>query len=188
MRIALIGSHCTGKTTLFNALREVYPDYRFVEEYIQTLQKMNIPFNEVCNDMTQYIASDICINELHGDNIISDRCLFDVLAYSKYLYGKGIISETCYEEIRNRWLAYNINYDILFYARPLFKEIEDNGVRSTDIEFQKGVQQTFEELLFWEENNWLFDENVPEIQTLPEGLEERIKFVKEKINEFEKRS
>lgn len=188
MHVAIIGSHCTGKTTLFNALKKVYPDYVFIDEYIKTLQEMNVPFNETCNDMTQYIASDLCIDALHNENFISDRCLFDVLVYSTYLYKNNVISETCFEEIRNRWFSYNLNYDIFFYARPLQDFVEDNGIRSTDKEFQKGVQEIFEQFLFDKDYDWLFDYKGPKIYKLPEGFEERLIFVKEKIDEFEKRS
>lgn len=188
MHVAIIGSHCTGKTTLFNALKRVFPEYVFVEEYIKILQEMNIPFNERCSDMTQYIASDICIDALNHENFISDRCLLDVLAYSVYLYKNNVISETCLEEIRDRWFSYNIKYDIFFYARPLQEVIEDNGVRSTDREFQKGVQEIFEQFLFDKEYDWLYDCKGPKIYLLPDGLEERILFVKEKMDEFAKRS
>lgn len=186
MHVAIIGSHCTGKTTLFEMLKPVFPEYTFVDEYIKTLQEMNIPFNENCNDMTQYIASDVCIDALRHENFISDRCLFDVLVYSVYLYTNGVISETCLEEIRNRWFGYNTNYEIFFYASPLNNTIIDDGVRSTDKEFQKGIQEVFEKLLFDDEYQYLYDNKYPKVYKLPEGLEERIIFVKEKIDEFKK--
>lgn len=184
MHVAIIGSHCTGKTTLYNALKKEYPDYVFVDEYINTLQKMNVPFNEKCSDMTQYIASDICIDALQHKNLISDRCLLDVLAYSKYLKGIGAVSQKCYNEIRNRWMSYHVEYDMFFYARPLEMSIEDNGVRSTDQQFQKGVQTIFEQFLFDKEYGWLYDTKKPKIYQLPEGLDTRINFVKEKMHEF----
>lgn len=186
MHVAIIGSHCTGKTTLLNALKKEFPDYIFVDEYIKTLQDMSVPFNEVCTDMTQYIASDICIDAFKHKNFISDRSLLDVLAYSRYLCEKNVISKECYDEIRLRWEAHNIDYDILFYAKPLKQEIENNGIRSTDQEFQKGVQDIFEQFLFYEEYQWLYDEERQEVYQLPNDLDERIKFVKEKIDEFTK--
>jgi hypothetical protein len=57
------------------------------------------------------------IKEMEFDNFISDRTVFDILAYSKDLY--------LYYKIKNKFLEHKNNYDIVFYI-PIEFELEDD--------------------------------------------------------------
>ncbi|MBL0738301.1 ATP-binding protein [Flavobacterium sp. GN10] len=84
MRIAILGAHKVGKTTLAEKLHEILPDYEFYSEPYFELQEMGFDFSEMP------IADDYIIQLEHSlkqivrsnRNAIFDRCPIDLLAYA----------------------------------------------------------------------------------------------------------
>ena len=84
MKIGLCGTMSVGKTTLVNALKDLpqFKDYNFATERSQHLMSLGIPLNtdSTLKGQTVFLA-ERC-GELIQDNIITDRTVFDVMAFT----------------------------------------------------------------------------------------------------------
>ena len=72
------------------------------------------------------------------ESFISDRTVFDNLAYSK------VISEELYKELKD--LCCNQTYDKIFFV-PIEFDLEDDWVRFTDRKFQLDIQNSILQIL-----------------------------------------
>lgn len=83
MRIAISGSHQTGKTTLAEALVAPLPNYTLVPEPYHDLAEDGEPFADIpdLDTFEQLFAASIATTTECDDNSILDRCPFDMLAY-----------------------------------------------------------------------------------------------------------
>lgn len=149
MRIVFTGAHGTGKTTLLNELRPEFEklDYRIETSVSRYVKKLGLKINEAGDDDTQNLIMAIMAqNALIYPNLVSDRCIIDTLMYSRYMYDRGSInSETM---LKAEITADKIKplYDLIFWLRPEF-EIEDDGLRSVDKEFQKDMDEYFHDYI-----------------------------------------
>ena len=75
-------------------------------------------------------------SELLQDNIITDRTVIDVMAFTSL--AKSIDPKAKYDFINH---AANLisEYDYIFYVDPLGVEIEDNGIRTIDTEYRNDI-------------------------------------------------
>ena len=84
MKIGLCGTMSVGKTTLVNALKETeqFKDYMFRTERSKYLMSLGIPLNtdSTLKGQTVFLA-ERC-SELMYDNIITDRTILDVMAFT----------------------------------------------------------------------------------------------------------
>lgn len=83
MRIAIIGTHCVGKTTLVEELKKLLPDYEFYPEPYYELEERGYLFSETPT-IDDYIAQfEYSIKQIQGsdDNAVFDRCPVDLFAY-----------------------------------------------------------------------------------------------------------
>ena len=136
MKIGLCGTMSVGKTTLVNALKELpeFKDYQFATERSKYLSDLGIPLNTDSTIKGQIVFLAERASELMCENIITDRTVIDVVAFTRA--SKSIN----YDEANDfMYLASNLikEYDYLFYISPEGVEMEDNGVRETDLEYRK---------------------------------------------------
>ena len=83
MRIAISGTHVSGKSTIVDALSEALPQYATVEEPYYLLQEEGYEFTEsptIEEFELQLVRSIESLNE-RAQNVIFDRCPADILAY-----------------------------------------------------------------------------------------------------------
>lgn len=83
MRIAVIGSHCVGKTTIVEELQKLLPDYEFYPEPYYELEERGYLFSETPT-IDDYIAQfEYSIKQISAsaDNAVFDRCPVDLFAY-----------------------------------------------------------------------------------------------------------
>jgi deoxyadenosine/deoxycytidine kinase len=147
MKIAITGSHSTGKTTLCEQLTKLYPDLYYIKE---TAREQIAKFGKLPQDMTtkerckfqEAVLDSQIEQELLHDDFIADRSVFDVLAYSqdlpsyKALYKKAI-------------RHYDLNsYDHLFYI-PIEFELENDGTRPLHLKYQKLIDIRIQDYLRW---------------------------------------
>ena len=83
MRIAISGTHFSGKSTLVEALSEALPQYTTVEEPYYLLQEEGYEFAELPSIEDFELQLERSIENLdEGDpNVIFDRCPADILGY-----------------------------------------------------------------------------------------------------------
>jgi predicted ATPase len=83
MRIAISGTHFSGKSTLVEALSEALPQYTIVEEPYHLLQEEGYEFAELpsIEDFELQMERSIESMEESAANVIFDRCPADILGY-----------------------------------------------------------------------------------------------------------
>lgn len=83
MKIAIVGAHRVGKTSLAEALREHLPGYTLEMEPYYKLEESGYAFSEipVVDDFLAQIKYSVKQVANGGDNVIFDRCAIDILAY-----------------------------------------------------------------------------------------------------------
>jgi nicotinamide riboside kinase len=177
MKIAISGAHCTGKTTLVNALKDSgkYNDFIFRSNLLRGLKELGIPINELGNTTTQLYVMTKFYEFLHtpGDAIL-DRCVLDGMAYTMYFYPE--MSENMQSAFERIFEEIIFKYDAICYVEPELDLIDD-GVRSIDKNFYDQVVLNFEILI---------DEyNIP-VHRISGSVEKRVKQVNKIINSLKK--
>jgi len=175
MRIGFCGTISVGKTTLVNALKELpeFNGYKFQTERSKYLRDLGIPLNTDSTLKGQIIFLAERASELSQKDIITDRTIIDVMAFTRL--AKSI----------PYFMADNLNdavapllreYDYIFYVSPEGVEIEDNGVRTIDAKYRNKIDKEIQKLLFQHKHK------IPHYSELSGTTEERIKKIKQVIN------
>jgi hypothetical protein len=83
MRIAIVGAHKVGKTTLAEELLEHLPGYTLELEPYYQLEASGYEFSEIPNvgDFIEQFNYSVKLVSKSESNVIFDRCVIDVLAY-----------------------------------------------------------------------------------------------------------
>lgn len=171
-RIGFTGTMSVGKTTLVNALKELpeFADYNFATERSKYLRDLGIPLNTDSTLKGQFIFLAERASELFQENIITDRTIVDVMAFTRlaksipYFIGDEFIKAASYMISE---------YDYIFYVSPEGVEIEDNGVRTIDAGYRKEVDKEIQRLLT------LYKTKIPKYYKLSGTTEERIQKIKQ---------
>jgi len=146
MRIGLTGTVSVGKTTLAKALGELeqFKGYSVQTERSKYLRDMGISLNTDSTLKGQLIFAAERSIELMQTNIITDRTVYDVCAFT--LSAKSIGS---YDKQRFVELLMEIrrDYDAVIYVSPEGINIEDNGVRETNADYRNKIDITIKEML-----------------------------------------
>jgi len=146
MKIGLCGTISVGKTTLVNALKQLeqFKDYETATERSKYLRDQGIRLNTDSTLKGQIVFAAERSIELMKPNIITDRTIYDVCAFT--LSAKSI---GWYDKRRFVELMMNLRdeYDVIIYVSPEGVEIEDNGVRTTDAEYRKNIDIIIQEML-----------------------------------------
>ena len=136
MRIGLCGTMSVGKTTLVNALKELpeFKNYMFRTERSKYLMEQGIPLNtdSTLKGQTVFLAERAM--ELMQENIITDRTIIDVMAFARASKSMDPVEKYDFEQLAMLLIK---DYDYIFYINPEGVDIEDNGIRETDIEYRK---------------------------------------------------
>ena len=131
MKIGLCGTMSVGKTTLVNALKETeqFKDYNFATERSKYLSDIGIPLNtdSTLKGQTVFLA-ERCAELMHED-IITDRTIIDVIAFTQNSKSIPYLDKEAFEKYAVEFLR---EYDYIFYISPEGIPIEDNGVRETN--------------------------------------------------------
>ena len=131
MKIGLCGTMSVGKTTLVKALKKLpeFKKYNFATERSKYLNDLGIPLNtdSTLKGQTIFLAERCA--ELMRDNVITDRTIIDVMAFTQNAKSIARQDKEIFEDYAKEFLR---EYDYIFYISPDGLSIEDNGVRETD--------------------------------------------------------
>jgi nicotinamide riboside kinase len=175
MKIGFCGTISVGKTTLVNALKELpeFADYHFATERSKYLRDLGIPLNTDSTLKGQLIFLAERASELLHKNMITDRTVIDVMAFSHLsitipFFISADLNKAVSELIRD--------YDYIFYVSPEGVELEDNGVRVVDSEYRIELDKTIKKLL--EQHKFKFNA-IKGYSELSGTTEERIEKIKQ---------
>ena len=140
MKIGLCGTMSVGKTTLVNELKKLgqFKDYEFATERSEYLMNLGIPLNtdSTLNGQTVFLAERVA--ELMKENVITDRTILDVIAFTNLAKSIDFKDKEYFEDYARVFVG---QYDYIFYISPEGTAMEDNGVRETDLEYRDLIDQ-----------------------------------------------
>jgi nicotinamide riboside kinase len=146
MKIGLVGTMSVGKTTLAKALGETdrLRDHSVQTERSKYLSNLGIPLNTDSTLPGQFIFLAERATELLHPNIITDRTIWDVCAFT--LSAKSI-NDWSKRDFVSAAMNLREYYDYVVYVSPDGVEMEDNGVRETDMVYRSKIDKVIQMLL-----------------------------------------
>ena len=160
MKIAIIGTHSTGKTTILENLsdyfRELGKEVITLPEYARLCP---FPINE---NTTLEAQKWILLSQITEENkidhkdkiLLSDRGTIDNFAY---LYRIG--QSEAIENFERCAVAHMKTYDFVFKTQKLSLAAKEDGIRTTDLEFRDMIDRLISHLLMKHSIKYL---NLPE--------------------------
>ena len=114
MKIGLCGTMSVGKTTLVNELKklEQFKDYEFATERSKYLMDLGIPLNtdSTLKGQTIFLAERVA--ELMKENVIMDRTVLDVIAFTNLASSIDFKDKEYFEDYARVFVG---EYDYIFY-------------------------------------------------------------------------
>jgi nicotinamide riboside kinase len=142
-RVALVGASSTGKTTVYELLKNKLPKWDFINESTRTVARYGYPINEEGTDETQLAISNFHLEALlRPYNLVLDRCYMDVVVYSRHMN----IKTRTQEFIVDTWKRIQNEYTHFIYFPIEFYSVED-GLRSTNEEWRRDIDNEFVNVL-----------------------------------------
>jgi len=140
MRIGLAGTMSVGKTTLARALGELdqFKDHSVHTERSKYLRDLGIPLNTDSTLPGQFVFLAERASELLQPNIITDRTIWDVCAFT---LGAKSISDFDKRTFVEAAMMLRNQYDLVIYVDPRGVIMEDNGVRETDLHYRRKIDE-----------------------------------------------
>jgi nicotinamide riboside kinase len=140
MRIGLAGTMSVGKTTLVKAMAELeqFKDYFIATERSKYLRDLGIPLNTDSTLPGQFVFLAERASELLRDNVLTDRTIWDVCAFT---LGAQSINQFDKRSFVEAAMTLRNNYDLVIYVDPHGVSIEDNGVRTTDLHYRRKIDE-----------------------------------------------
>ena len=146
MKIGLCGTLSVGKTTLVHALKQIdqFKDYETATERSKYLRDQGILLNTDSTLKGQLVFAAERSIELMKSNIITDRTIYDVCAFTLSAKSIGWTEKRYFTDLL---MSLRDEYDAIIYVSPEGVEIEDNGVRTTDAKYRNAIDFTIKEML-----------------------------------------
>ena len=138
MKIGLCGTMSVGKTTLVNELKklEQFKDYEFATERSKYLMDLGIPLNtdSTLKGQTIFLAERVA--ELMKENVIMDRTILDVIAFTNLADSIDFKDKEYFEDYARVFVG---EYDYIFYIDPIGTTMDTYGHRCKNVHILKGT-------------------------------------------------
>ena len=176
MRIAISGTHFSGKSTLIAALLKQFPNFASVEEPYVLLEEQGYEFSNPpsVEDFEQQLMVSVSSITESRNNTFFDRCPFDCLAYALAL-----------EEVDVESWIQKMDSAIQMLDLIVFLPIEDRDripiPISEDLKLRKKVDENLQDLLLNDSLGILKDVEILEVMG---NVEKRVRMVKAKLDRF----
>lgn len=148
-RIVFTGAQGTGKTTVLKEFEN--QGLNVITEVVRQLAQTGVKINKDGDEEGQEQIFNAYIEKLKDTDMagyISDRCLIDVTAYTLYLHKQGKVSEEFVnKQIHEMVMFMNENPDIAYCYFPIEFDVVADGVRDTDEEFRKEIDNNIRILM-----------------------------------------
>lgn len=146
MKIGITGTMSVGKTTLADKLGqyEKFKNYQIFTERSKYLSDLGIPLNTNSTLCGQFVFLAERATEMFSENMISDRTIYDVCAFTLSSKTIGWYEKRAFVEAA-RLLIHH--YDLVVYVLPENIPIEDNGIREIDPEYRDKINFVIREML-----------------------------------------
>ena len=148
MKIAIVGTHGTGKSTLSYLMASHYKKQGKNVKIIQEVARScPFPINHgMTVEAAKWIYYEHARKELEAvakhDVVIGDRSVYDSFVYASYfqLFGGDLhdLDIIAYEHLST--------YDRVVFVRPDIP-LQTDGTRSPDVEFQIGIDQLYRDVI-----------------------------------------
>ena len=147
MKIGLCGTMSVGKTTLAKALGELdqFKDHSVHTERSKYLRDLGIPLNTDSTLKGQFVFLAERCAELMNENIITDRTVIDVMAFTKAAKSIEYYDAEAFCDAAIKLVE---EYDYIFYVSPEGVDMEDNGVRTTDLKYRETIDSIIKLILY----------------------------------------
>jgi predicted ATPase len=188
MKLAISGTHCTGKSTFIKDFLKNWPTYETPKDSYRTvIKKKKLPHSKGGTEESQRIILDALCEQLQSysksDNVIFDRCVLDNLAYSAWLNLNGKVSDKFLDECRIIVREALKMLDIVFFI-PLTKiapvTFEKDELREEDLVYREEIDNIFKVFVqsYQQADGRIFDAmDAPPIIEIFGSPEERIKLM-----------
>jgi len=175
MKIGFCGTMSVGKSTLVNALKELpeFKDYFFATERSKYLRDLGIPLNTDSTLKGQTIFLAERCSELLYENLITDRTIIDVIAFTQCAGSISSSEKFSFIDYASNFIG---EYDYIFYISPEGMGIEDNLVRETNPQYRNFIDITIDFYLKRFESKI---KNLYHIKNM--SVTERVEFIKDTI-------
>jgi len=133
MKIALVGSFCTGKTTIAKSIKKF--GFNHIPDLARAISKEGFKLdNNSMLETEMYLLSKAIFYEKQNDHFVTETPLINILAYSQLT-----ITDPRFIDIVTSQLI-NHKYDKILYMPIEFSIIKD-GLRPDNVEIQKKIDE-----------------------------------------------
>jgi len=146
MKIGLTGTMSIGKSTIIKALSQhpFFKNYTTSTERSKYLNNLGIKLNTDSTLLGQSIFAAERSSELMNENLITDRTIIDVIAFTNSAVSIPHYVAHDFEKLYSNLIA---EYDYIFYISPEGMIMEDNGVRETDLNYRMKIDLEIQGLI-----------------------------------------
>jgi len=142
-RIALVGASSTGKTTVYELLKNRLPEYKFINESTRSVKRYGFPINEDGTSETQLAISNFHLEALLSpNNLLLDRGYIDLVVYTRHMF----VSPSTRDYIEDTFGRVHKEYTHYIYFPIEFAAVDD-GERSVNEDWRKTIDQEFQNIL-----------------------------------------
>jgi nicotinamide riboside kinase len=174
-KLGFCGSVSVGKTTLVNELAklEQFKEYYIATERSKYLRDLGIPLNTDSTLLGQTIFLSERCSELLRDNVLTDRSIIDVMAFTSLSKSMSRTEILSFCDYASNFISL---YDHIFYVSPEGVKLEDNGVRAVDAEYRDQIDEEIKYLL------GIYKSKIKNFHVISGIVEERMEQVKQALS------